>query len=490
MENNLSNLLFITVEDVKESKLWQPINDRKQSAYNDNLIYNAILKTSLWMDRLSGGTISDKINKKDLFPWVKKDNTGLIEYDKWLSYIKSACLLAVINWYLPKGVNDLTGSASFSQGGVAYSQTNDPEANENITRDVKNALKLAGETIDIISSKTSSRPYNYSLDNYAHPWEEEYKYITKKTFYPTLLFYLKERVQTDNTINITHPEIIDYSKIDYNEYIKLVVPFDNDTIYYDEINKVWKTNTGNIINPEYVMKTLNPNDFAITEGDNNKDKISVTNGYNDQLAIDDPTSSGEFVNYMKTRQIGIKLIPTQSGKPNASFNQKTGKLEIWDPAFKNNDITANFEIIKTSTTSELKLTDDTLPTTKYINEHYQLKGSGSNDWEVINTNDFVPNNTQYILPITPNGIYKYKVELGYLKENKTIYKSSLIFSEKKFDKNYDVVVGNTFQFSGLPIFTISISLRKGYQNAIINLLNQNGVKYEMQTLSIERKKVI
>ncbi len=57
MENNLSNLLFITFEDVKESKLWQPINDRKQSAYNDNLIYNAILKTSLWMDRLSGGKI-------------------------------------------------------------------------------------------------------------------------------------------------------------------------------------------------------------------------------------------------------------------------------------------------------------------------------------------------------------------------------------------------------------------------------------------------
>lgn len=220
MENNLSNLLFITVEDVKESKLWQPINERKQSAYNDNLIYNAILKTSLWMDRLSGGTISDKINKKDLFPWVKKDNTGLIEYDKWLSYIQSACLLAVINWYLPKGVNDLTGSASFSQGGVAYSQTNDPEANENITRDVKNALKLAGEIIDIISSKTVSRPYNYSLDNYAHPWEE-YKHISKKTFYPTLLFWLKERLQTDNSINITYPTINDFSKIDYNEYIKI-----------------------------------------------------------------------------------------------------------------------------------------------------------------------------------------------------------------------------------------------------------------------------
>ncbi|UZQ30166.1 MAG: hypothetical protein OHM56_01045 [Spiroplasma phoeniceum] len=59
----------------------------------------------------------------------------------------------------------------FYQGGVAYSQTNDSEANQNITRDVKNALKLAGEIIDIISSKTVDRPYNYSLDNYANLWE-------------------------------------------------------------------------------------------------------------------------------------------------------------------------------------------------------------------------------------------------------------------------------------------------------------------------------
>ncbi|WP_338963396.1 MULTISPECIES: hypothetical protein [unclassified Spiroplasma] len=277
MENNLSNLLFITVEDVKASKLWQPINDRKQSAYNDNLIYNAILKTSLWMDRLSGGTISDKINKKDLFPWVKKDNTGLIEYDKWLSYIQSACLLAVINWYLPKGVNDLTGSASFSQGGVAYSQTNDPEANENITRDVKNALKLAGEIIDIISSKTVSRPYNYSLDNYAHPWEEEYKHISKKTFYPTLLFWLKERLQTDNSINITYPTINDFSKIDYNECIKLIVPFDNNTIYYE--NNVWKAKQSSGTDIKIDNKTIIKNDNdEIEVSDLKQDKlISGTN---------------------------------------------------------------------------------------------------------------------------------------------------------------------------------------------------------------------
>ncbi|QED24770.1 hypothetical protein FRX96_04930 [Spiroplasma citri] len=79
-------------------------------------------------------------------------------------------------------------------GGVAYSQTNDPEANENTTRDVKNALKLAGEIIDIISSKTNIRPYNYNLGNYAHPWEEEYKYITKKIFYETLLFLIKRTI--------------------------------------------------------------------------------------------------------------------------------------------------------------------------------------------------------------------------------------------------------------------------------------------------------
>ncbi|AHF61012.1 hypothetical protein P344_03470 [Spiroplasma mirum ATCC 29335] len=241
MENNL---LFITVEDVKKSPLWQPINDRKQSTYNDNLIYNSILKTSLWIDRLAGATVSEKINKQDLFPWVKKDGTGLIDYNRWLNYIQSACLLAVINWYLPKGVDDLRGSASISQGGVAYSQTNDPEANENITKDVKNALKLAGEIIDTTSAKTFTRPYNYVLDNYAHPWEEKYKHISKKTFYPTLLFWLKNRLFSDNSINISYSTKNDFSKIDYNEYIKLVVPFDNNTIYYD--NGLWKAKLGNI----------------------------------------------------------------------------------------------------------------------------------------------------------------------------------------------------------------------------------------------------
>ncbi|WFG95456.1 hypothetical protein M0C40_04995 [Spiroplasma citri] len=58
-------------------------------------------------------------------------------------------------------------------------------------------------------------------------------------------FWLKERFQTDNSINITYPTINDFSKIDYNEYIKLIVPFDNDTIYYE--NNVWKAKQGGVI---------------------------------------------------------------------------------------------------------------------------------------------------------------------------------------------------------------------------------------------------
>ncbi|WP_424525659.1 hypothetical protein [Spiroplasma endosymbiont of Glossina fuscipes fuscipes] len=355
MENNLSNLLFITVEDVKESKLWQPINDRKQSAYNDNLIYNAILKTSLWMDRLSGGTISDKINKKDLFPWVKKDNTGLIEYDKWLSYIQSACLLAVINWYLPKGVNDLTGGASFSQGGVAYSQTNDPEANENITRDVKNALKLAGEIIDIISSKTVSRPYNYSLDNYAHSWEEEYKHISKKTFYPTLLFWLKERLQTDNSINITYPTINDFSKIDYNEYIKLIVPFDNDTIYNE--NGVWKAKKGGDV----------PSD-VIKNSDLDKNYIDKQNG--------------KYI--VKTSQ---------------DINTKQDKIQNGVGISISNDNHINFNLGRTLTMGE----NNTIEVKDYTptQHHY---------WEIVDTSDFISESTSYIFNKYDSN-YEYKISV-------------------------------------------------------------------------------
>ncbi len=409
MENNLSNLLFITVEDVKESKLWQPINDRKQSAYNDNLIYNAILKTSLWMDRLSGGTISDKINKKDLFPWVKKDNTGLIEYDKWLSYIQSACLLAVMNWYLPKGVNDLTGSASFSQGGVAYSQTNDPEANENITRDVKNALKLAGEIIDIISSKTVSRPYNYSLDNYAHPWEKEYKHISKKTFYPTLLFWLKERLQTDNSINIIYPTINDFSKIDYNEYIKLIVPFDNDTIYYE--NNVWKAKQGGDI----------PSD-VIKDSDLNKDYIDKEN---DKYIV----KTSQDINTKQDKLVSGTNIKTING------NSLLG----------GGDISIN----------------------------------AGNDWEVVDTSDFVNKSTEYKIKNFDKDNYIYVIWV-----DSEDYSYGPLITKPRFTKPHinGVAFGKDLNLNNIYCMYLSI-------NGLFELHNFENENTNLYDIFIQRRKV-
>ncbi|MFJ1521924.1 hypothetical protein [Spiroplasma sp. ald] len=249
---------------------------------------------------------------------------------------------------------------------------------------------------------------------------------------------------------------IDNKSIIKNNNNEINVPFDNDTIY--EENGVWKAKQSTVIKID------------------NKTIIKNTA---DELMVSD------------LKQNKITLLPNSSGRANADFNAENGELRIWDPSFEGGKNTADYMIVD-STVVGIESTDDTFGTTKYLDKFYLQKKDLPkipNDWELVNTSDFKPNDTQYILPVTPNGIYKYKVELGYLKENKTIYKSSLIFSEKGFDKNYDVVVGNTFQFSGLPIFTISISLRKGYQNAVISLLNQNGVKHEMQTLSIERKRI-
>ncbi|MFJ1522808.1 hypothetical protein [Spiroplasma sp. ald] len=68
-------------------------------------------------------------------------------------------------------------------------------------------------------------------------------------------------------------------------------------------------------------------------------------------------------------------MSNSSKRNNADFNAETGELRIWDPIFQNNDQVADFSVIKTNKTPGLEATDDTLPTTKYINEHYALKES-------------------------------------------------------------------------------------------------------------------
>ncbi|WP_348734828.1 hypothetical protein [Spiroplasma endosymbiont of Ammophila pubescens] len=72
-------------------------------------------------------------------------------------------------------------------------------------------------------------------------------------------------MQTDNSINIFYPTVNDFSKIDYNEYIKLIVPFDNDSIY--EENGVWKAKQSGEI----------PSD-VIKDSDFNKNYIEKVDG--------------------------------------------------------------------------------------------------------------------------------------------------------------------------------------------------------------------
>ncbi|WP_353487184.1 hypothetical protein, partial [Spiroplasma phoeniceum] len=284
-------------------------------------------------------------------------------------------------------------SASFSQGGIAYSQTNDPEANENITRDVKNALKLAGEIIDIISSKTVSRPYNYSLDNYAHPWEEEYKHISKKTFYPTLLFWLKERLQTDNSINIFYPTINDFSKIEYNEYIKLIVPFDNKTIYYE--NNVWKAKQSGDI----------PSD-VIKDSDLNKNYIEKVDG---KYIV--KTSKDLARNYYDANAINNFLINKQD-KLISGTNIKT---------INGNSLLGNGDI----------------------------PISVGNDWEVVDTSDFNPDSSStYQIKNFDSSKFEYKIWCQF-----SILPYMFAETFKDFDIGCGIVVSNSIGVVGWYIDT-------------------------------------
>ncbi len=98
-------------------------------------------------------------------------------------------------------------------------------------------------------------------------------------------------------------------------------------------------------------------------------------------------------------------MSNSSGRNNADFNVEKGELRIWDPSFQNNDQVADFSVIKTNKTPWLEATDDTLPTTKYINEHYQLKDRDGNDWEIVNTSDFIRNSKEYTVRAFDNKYY-------------------------------------------------------------------------------------
>ncbi|WP_338991224.1 hypothetical protein [Spiroplasma endosymbiont of Seladonia tumulorum] len=109
---------------------------------------------------------------------------------------------------------------------------------------------------------------------------------------------------------------IDNKTIVKNNNNEINVPFDNDTIFYDKTNKVWKSNTANIINAEKIMldPLLNSGKFTInTNGvtgvvDQEISKMLASFIENDLLLVEgDPDSNFQPVDYIAGNFKGEQL---------------------------------------------------------------------------------------------------------------------------------------------------------------------------------------
>ncbi|MBW3057789.1 MAG: hypothetical protein CXB60_09635 [Spiroplasma poulsonii] len=165
-----------------------------------------------------------------------------------------------------------------------------------------------------------------------------------------------ERIETDDKLEkkIGNLFKIDNKSIVYNSNNELSIPFDNKTII--------KTDDG---------------------------KISVSD----------------------LKQNKITLMPNASNRNNADFNVETGELRIWDPSFEGDKKVADYGIID-STVAGIESTDDTLGTTKYLDKFYLQKKDLPkipNEWEVVDTTDFVKGSKGYKIKNFNNWEYYYRL---------------------------------------------------------------------------------
>ncbi|RUP78079.1 hypothetical protein D6D54_00975 [Spiroplasma poulsonii] len=165
-----------------------------------------------------------------------------------------------------------------------------------------------------------------------------------------------ERIETDDKLEkkIGNLFKIDNKSIVYNSNNELSIPFDNKTII--------KTDDG---------------------------KISVSD----------------------LKQNKITLMPNASNRNNADFNVETGELRIWDPSFEGDKKVADYGIID-STVAGIESTDDTLGTTKYLDKFYLQKKDLPkipNEWEVVDTTDFVQGSKGYKIKNFNNWEYYYRL---------------------------------------------------------------------------------
>ncbi len=168
---------------------------------------------------------------------------------------------------------------------------------------------------------------------------------------------------------------IDNKSIIKNNNNEINVPFDNDTIYYE--NNVWKAKQGG------------SSDIKI-------DNKYIIKNSNDEITVSD------------LKQNKITLLSNSSGRANADFNAENGELRIWDPSFGGGKQTADYDIIDSSVAG-IESTDDTFGTTKYIDKFYLQKKDLPNDWELVDISDFVQGSKRYKIKNWNKSEYYYRL---------------------------------------------------------------------------------
>ncbi|MBW3058780.1 MAG: hypothetical protein CXB60_06905 [Spiroplasma poulsonii] len=146
------------------------------------------------------------------------------------------------------------------------------------------------------------------------------------------------------------------------------------------------------------------------------DNKSIVYNSNNELSIpfDNKTiikTDDVKISVSDLKQNKITLMPNASNRNNADFNVETGELRIWDPSFEGDKKVADYGIID-STVAGIESTDDTIGTTKYLDKFYLQKKDLPkipNEWEVVDTTDFVQGSKGYKIKNFNNWEYYYRL---------------------------------------------------------------------------------
>ncbi|MBW1241867.1 MAG: hypothetical protein EIB84_03185 [Spiroplasma poulsonii] len=179
------------------------------------------------------------------------------------------------------------------------------------------------------------------------------------------------------------------------------------------------------------------------------------------------------------KQNKITLMSNASKNNNADFNVETGELRIWDPSFGGSKIVANYDVIDGGVAG-IESTDDTFGTTKYIDKFYLQKKDLPkipNDWEVVNTSDFVQDSKGYKIKNFNKSEYYYRLWC-YTTLEIELYIITHI--------NFKGQLASGISYGNNPSGWITIQLFPEGEFKLSSISNS----VEIKGLYIERKKVI